>query len=641
MAPLEALQEPLEFAWLTVSHLMGVQNSDALRAAHDAVQPDVVSFSLRLGQSQPIYEGMKAMRGSDVRGSLSGAQQRILESSIRDAELSGIALKGHERDQFQENQKQLAELGSRFKNNVLDATRAFALTITDPADAEGFPATLLGISAQSARDAGDDENATAQNGPWRITLDAPVLIPFLEHCRQPALREHVYRAHITRAASGDFDNGPLIDQILQRRYDQAKLLGYQTPAEVSLARKMASGVDAIDQLSRSLTDACMPAASRDLDELTEYARECTGNAGLELAHWDIAFWAERLREDRYAYREEDIRPYFSLDRVLDGLFELAGRLFGITITPADGAVPVWHPDVRYFRVAARDGSPVAGFYLDPYSRPADKRGGAWMGECLSRQRLPDGGICLPVTWLVCNQTSPVGDTPSLMSFDEIRTLFHEFGHGLQHMLTTVEIASAAGINNIEWDAIEIASQFMENWCYHKQTLLGMSRHVESGAPLPDGLYDKIVASRVYRTGSTTLRQLYFGILDIELHHRYQPGGPETVEALKNRVAGTATLMHPLPEDRFLCSFSHIFGGGYAAGYYSYKWSEVLSADAFSAFEEAGLDNADAITRTGARFRDTILSEGGSRHPMDVYRDFRGREPTIDALLRHTGLATSA
>jgi len=638
MEALRSVTEPLAFAWGTVNHLMGVQNSPALREAHQAVQPEVVAFSLRLGQSRPVYEALNHLRASDDWDRLDEAQRRIAEASLLQAELAGVALDGAEKDRFVAVQTELAELGTQFSNHLLDATKAFALVLTSPSDVEGLPNSLREAAAAQAQTAGDAESCTAENGPWRMTLDAPVFIPFMEHCHNRDLREQLYRAFITRASNGAYDNTALIDRILELRYEKGRLLGYETPADLSLASKMAPDVEAVDALSLRLREVARPHAQRDLDELQAYARAETGDTTYTIRHWDVAFWAERNREARFAFNDEMLRPYFSFDRVLTGMFELAERLFGINITAADDDTTVWHPDVRFFRIADSAGEQISSFYLDPFSRPADKRGGAWMGECLNRTERPDGRITRPVAYLVCNQTPPVGDKPSLMTFDEVRTLFHEFGHGLQHMLTTVRYPEAAGINNVEWDAIELPSQFMENWCYHQATLRGLSSHYETGAPLPDELFEKILAARTYRSGSQTLRQLYFGMLDMELHHRYQPAGSETVLDIVERVSRDATILRPLPEDRFLCGFQHIFAGGYAAGYYSYKWAEVLSADAFSAFEEAGLDDPSAVAETGHRFRDTVLALGGGRDPMTVFHDFRGREPSTDALLRHCGLA---
>lgn len=638
--PLERLTDRLSVTWGVVGHLMGVQNSDALRQAYQTVQPDVVQFSMRLGQSPAIYQGLKALQASPAWSAYDPAQRRIVDSLMRDAELAGVGLQGQERERFNEIQQELARLSTEFSNHVLDATKAFALTLDQPEDVEGLPPSLLQLAAQVARQAGAAD-ATPEGGPWRITLDYPCFGPFLEHSRRRDLREQLYRAFITRASSGTEDNTPLISRILSLRQEQARLLGYGSFAELSLASKMAPDVATVERFLEELRRASCTAAQQDLADLRQCAHATGAAEAEDLCHWDLAFWAERWREQRYDFNDEELRPYFPLPRVLDGLFALVQRLFGIQIRPADGETPVWHADVRFFRVFADQGQPVAAFYLDPYSRPAEKRGGAWMDECVGRSRTlaaPGQAVRLPVAYLTCNQTPPVDGKPALMSFNEVRTLFHEFGHGLQHMLTTVDYGLAAGIHNVEWDAVELPSQFMENWCYHRDTLMGMSAHVETGAPLPEALYQKLCAARTYRAGSLMLRQLYFACLDIALHHHCDPHGSETPFDVQQRVASLTTVLPPLPEDRFLCSFGHIFAGGYAAGYYSYKWAEVLSADAFAAFEEAGLDNAVALAATGRRYRNSILALGGSRPPMEVFREFRGREPSTAALLRHSGLA---
>jgi oligopeptidase A len=356
-------------------------------------------------------------------------------------------------------------------------------------------------------------------------------------------------------------------------------------------------------------------------------------------NWDFSFWAERLREKRFDFTDEQLRPYFSLERVLEGLFDLVSRMFEIKVTASDGEAPVWNEDARFFNISNADGNHIASFYLDPYSRPENKRGGAWMDECMVRRKTGDQ-LQVPVAHLVCNSTPPVGEKPSLMTFREVETLFHEFGHGLQHMMTTIDYPDASGINGVEWDAVELPSQFMENWCYHKPTLLGMTAHYETGEPLPEELFVKICAARTFRAGSQMLRQISLGMTDMYLHHQYDPSSGETAFDVQREIAKTTSVFPPIPEDRSLCGFSHIFAGGYSAGYYSYKWAEVLSADAFSAFEDAGLDDEEAVRKTGLRFRDTILSEGGSRNPMDIFKDFRGREPSSDALLRHSGLKNS-
>jgi oligopeptidase A len=638
--PIERLSDRLGVAWGIVGHLMGVKNSDTLRQAYQTVQPEVVQFSLRFGQSPALYQSLKALQASPTWQRLEAAQQRIVDKLIEDAELSGVGLQGEARQRFNAIQQELAELSTQFSNHVLDATKAFSLTLTSQEEVAGLPASLLRLAAQAAREAGE-ANATPEGGPWRITLDFPSFSPFMEHSRRRDLREALYRAFISRASGGPEDNTPLISRILQLRQEKAALLGYRTYAELSLASKMAPDVTAVRQLLEELRQASFSAAEQDLADLQAFASTQGAAEAHDMRLWDMAFWAERLREHRYAFNDEELRPYFPLPRVLGGLFTLAQRLFGVRITPADGEAPTWHPDVRFFRVYDTQGEAIAAFYLDPYSRPAEKRGGAWMDECVGRSSLlagPGRSVRLPVAYLICNQTPPVDGKPSLMTFQEVKTLFHEFGHGLQHMLTTVNYGLASGIRNVEWDAVELPSQFMENWCYHRDTLLGMSGHVETGAALPDELYDKICAARNYRAASMMLRQLYFAFLDLELHHNFDPHGRETVFEVQHRIAQITTVLPPLPEDRFLCSFGHIFSGGYAAGYYSYKWAEVLSADAFAAFEEAGLENGEAVASTGRRYRETILALGGSRHPMEVFRDFRGREPSTAALLRHSGLA---
>ena len=635
LGKLERLDPPFEYAWKPVGHLFGVLNSDELRVAYETVLPEVVEFSLRAGQSEPIYRTLKQLRDSDEWKKLSEAQQRIVSDRIKGAELSGIALTGEKRERFNAIEQELSQLSTEFSNHVLDATKAYSLEVTNPADAEGWPSTLRNLASKSWNTANKDATkaATAADGPWRITLEPPLFTPFMEHCRNATLREKLYRAFITRASSGEQNNDPLITRFLALRQEKARLLGYKNFAEVSLARKMAPSVAAIRKMFDDLRSAAWDAAVRDLEDIKQLRAERGETAAPNL--WDIGFWAERLREQRYAFTDEELRPYFPFEKVLDGLFQLLGRLFDVKIAQQTN-VSVWHPDVRFYHVNDASGTHIASFFLDPYSRPENKRGGAWMDDCLGRRKL-DGKLQLPVAHLVCNQTPPHGDTPSLMSFREVETLFHEMGHGLQHMLTTVDFADCAGINGVEWDAVELPSQFMENWCYHRPTLLSLTGHYQTGEPLPEALFEKIRAAKNFRAGSMTLRQLLFGMADIELHMEFDPNGKETPHELNRRLSLHTSVLPILAEDRSLCSFQHIFSGGYSAGYYSYKWAEILSADAFSAFEEAGLDDPAAIQKTGRRFRDTVLALGGSRHPMEVFRAFRGREPQVAALLRHSGL----
>lgn len=635
---LEELDRPFEYGWKPVGHLFGVLNSDPLRTAYETVLPEVIQFGLRASQSEPIYKALKQLQESNDWGKLGQPQQRIISDRIKGAELSGIALTGEKRERFNAIEHELSQLATEFSNHVLDATKAYGLEVTDKNDAEGWPSTLRNLAARSWNTAHADApvKATPEAGPWRITLEGPLFTPFMEHCRNGALREQLYRAFVTRASSGDLDNSPLVTKILALRQEKSRLLGYQNFAEVSLARKMAPNVDAVRQMFRDLREASWNAAVQDLQDIRAI-KQSRGDTS-ELNVWDVGFWAERLREERYAYTDDELRPYFPFEKVLDGLFKLLTRLFGITVRQVTEGISIWHPDVRYYEVHDESGAKIAAFFLDAFSRPENKRGGAWMDDCLGRRHIGDK-LQLPVAHLVCNQTPPHGDTPSLMSFREVETLFHEMGHGLQHMLTKVDFADAAGISGIEWDAVELPSQFMENWCYHQPTLLSLTGHYQTGEPLPTALFEKVRAAKNYRAGSMMLRQILFGMTDIELHTEFDPSGTETPHDVNRRLSKQTSVLPLLPEDRSLCSFQHIFSGGYAAGYYSYKWAEILSADAFGAFEEAGLDNEGQVASIGRKFRDTVLSLGGGVHPMEVFRSFRGREPKVDALLKHSGLKT--
>ncbi|HXV61274.1 MAG TPA: M3 family metallopeptidase [Vicinamibacteria bacterium] len=633
--PIERLHDRLGFGFGMVEHLMSVRNSAALREAYEKVEPSVVRLRTRIGQSEPIYRALVELRERDS-ATLDAPRRRIVDKLIEEAELAGVALQGEPRERFQAIQLELADLSTKFSNHLLDATKLFDLILETREDVIGLPKSFLELAAQSARAAGRSE-ATPTDGPWRVTLDGPSFTGFMKHSRRRDLREKLYRAYMTRASSGELDNSPLIDKILSLREEEARLLGFDTYAALSLSRKMAGSVERAEQLLEELRVASYEAGERELRELRAFMRENGAeDEARSLQQWDVSFWSERLREARFDYREEDLRPYFPMPRVLEGLFGLARRLFGIQVVEDPSGVPVWHEDVRFFRVRRLDGDDLAAFYLDPYSRPQEKRGGAWMNEVVGKSRLFPR---LPMAHLVCNGSPPVDGKPSLMTFREIETLFHEFGHALQHMLTSVDDGLASGIRNVEWDAVELPSQFMENWCYHRDTLMNLSQHVETGDALPDAVFEKIRASRTFHSGLMTLRQLYFGFIDLELHHRYEPStGSDSPLDVQHRVAKKTLLLAPIPEDRFLCGFAHIFAGGYAAGYYSYKWAEVLSADAFAAFEEAGLDVDGAIRETGRRFRETILALGGSAAPLEVFRRFRGREPTTEALLRHSGLA---
>ncbi|KAJ6675990.1 CYTOSOLIC OLIGOPEPTIDASE A-RELATED [Salix viminalis] len=636
--PLEKLVDQLTIVWGMINHLKAVKDSPELRAAIEEVQPEKVKFQLRLGQSKPIYNAFKAIQDSPQWSSLSDAQKRIVESQIKEAVLNGVALDDDKREQFNKIEQELERLSQKFGENVLDATKKFEKLIIDKKDIEGLPATSLGLAAQTAVSKGHTD-ATVENGPWIITLDAPSFMSVMQHARNRGLREEIYRAYVTRASSGDLNNTAIIDEILKLRLEKAKLLGYNNYAEVSMATKMAT-VEKAEELLEKLRKASWDAAVQDMEDLKIFSKNQGAMEANDLTHWDTSFWSERLRESKYDINEEELRPFFSLPKVMDGLFNLAKTIFGIDIELADGLAPVWNNDVKFYCVKDSLGSPIAYFYFDPYSRPSEKRGGAWMDEVVSRSRVlsPNGTAPrLPIAHMVCNQTPPVGKKPSLMTFREVETVFHEFGHALQHMLTKQDEGLVAGIRGIEWDAVELPSQFMENWCYHRETLMGIAKHYETGETLPEEVYSKLLAARTFRAGSFSLRQIKFASLDLELHTNYIPGALESIYDVDQRVSKRTQVIPPLTEDRFLCGFSHIFAGGYAAGYYSYKWAEVLSADAFSAFEDVGLDNSKAVKETGNKFRETILALGGGKAPLEVFVEFRGREPSPEALLRHNGL----
>ncbi len=643
MTPLHLLGERLRWSWGVVSHLNGVCNSPELREAHAAQQPDVVRFGNRAGQSQVIHQALESLQQNPSHP-LDSTQIRILDAELLSMRHRGVGLSGAVQESFNEASEKLASLSTRFSNHVLDATQGWTLLVDDADQLKGMPERALQALAAAAKEAGDQQqdgqDPSAEDGPWRLGLDMPRYLPVLTHADNRSLRETVYRAQVSRASSGELDNTPLIEEILDLRTHQAARLGYQNWAERSLASKMADNVGAVEQLLEELRVAALPVAEQEIDELKTCARRHGATEADDFSPWDVSYWAEKLRQERFNLNQEALRPWFPLPQVLDGLFHLCERLFSIKIEAADGDAPIWHQDVRFFKVNDQDGHPLAAFYLDPFSRPASKRGGAWMDECLNRSRNSEGELTHPVAYLICNQTPPSGDIPSLMSFEEVETLFHEFGHGLQHMLTTVEHPQAAGINNVEWDAVELPSQFMENWCLDRHTLMGMARHWQTGEPLPEEDYNKLRNSRTFMQGCGTLRQVHFALTDLRLHSTWTPELGQSPDAFRRKIADSTTVLPPIPEDRFLCAFGHIFSGGYSAGYYSYKWAEVLSADAFAAFEEVGLDQEENVQATGQRFRNTVLSLGGSQRPADVYKSFRGRTASTDALIRHSGLAAA-
>lgn len=640
IAPLNEIEALVHHTWSPVSHLTSVLNSKELREVHQSAQGEIISFSLELSQSKKIYEGLKKLKASQGWEKLELGQQRAVEDRILSAELSGIALTGKQQERFNEIVKELSELGVTFSNHVLDATKEYSLIIEDKKSTDGLSKEFLqrAHEAYVAQEKPKDPQGAAL-GPWLVSLDMTSYIPFMENCKNKNLREELYRAFIRRASSGKHNNEENITKILTLRKEKAQILGFKSYAELSLTQKMAQSVDEIHELEEELRVPSWKAAQEEFQEITDFSYNQTKNK--ELGPWDLSYWSKRLQEEKFQFTEEEIKPYFSLTLVLEGLFDLVHHLFDISIQERKDGMPKWHSDVRFFDIFDHTKQHIASFYLDPYSRPENKRGGAWMDVCISRRKDMKGNLIKPVAYLVCNFTPPIGDRPSLLTFREVETIFHEFGHGLQHMLTTVDYSDVSGIEGIAWDAVELPSQFMENWCYHRKTFFNMAKHYKTNEPMPESFYHKLLKSKTYLAGLQMLRQLQFGLVDMSLHAEDTPSNYDAVHKIYQEIANKTAVLSPLQEDRYLCSFMHIFAGGYAAGYYSYKWAEVLSADAFSAFEEVGLDNEDLIKKTGRRFRDTILSLGGSRTPLEVFKLFRGRGPSTQALLRHSGLENAS
>ena len=623
VTPLDEIHDRLSQFWSPISHLNSVQNTPEIREAYNASLPKLSDYYTELGQNKALYEAYKALAESDEAKSLTPAQAEAQTQTIRDFELSGVGLEGEPKKRYGEISARLSELGSQFGENVLDSTRAWSKLITDEAELAGLPESALAQAKQMAQ-------AKEQEG-WLFTLDIPSYLPVMSYADSQELRKEMYTAYATRASElsseGKFDNAPLIDEILALRHEMAQILGFDNYAELSVATKMAeSGQQVVDFLN-DLAVKSKPSAESDLADLKAFAKAEHGVE--ELNSWDVGYYAEKLREKKYSISQEVLRPYFPINKVLSGLFHTAQTLFGVDIRE-ESDFDTYHKDVQLFTIS-KNGEDIARFFLDPYAREG-KRGGAWMDECRVRRRLDDGRLQLPVAYLVCNFTQPIGDKPALLTHDEVTTLFHEFGHGLHHMLTQVEVSSVSGINGVAWDAVELPSQFMENWCWEPEALAHIAGHFETNEPLPQDLLDKMLAAKNFQSGMQMVRQLEFSLFDFRLHREYQDGikAQDVLDEVRSQVAVTV----PPAFNRFQNSFSHIFAGGYAAGYYSYKWAEVLSADAFSKFEEDGIFN----TETGAHFRDTILANGGSRPAAELFEAFRGREPSVDALLRHSGIA---
>ncbi len=623
--PMEALDDRLNRVWSPVGHLNSVMNSEALRAAYNACLPKLSAYQTELGQNAQLFEAYKAIADGPEYATLAPGQRRLIDNVLRDFRLSGVALPAAQQARFKAIQEELSQLTSTFGDHVLDATHAWRKHVTDEGLLAGIPDNSKALLRQNAERDGLDG--------FVITLEFPSYFAVMTYADDRELRHEVYEAYVTRASergphAGKFDNGPVMERILALRHEAAQLLGFDSYAEHSLASKMAESPAQVLAFLRDLARRSLDLARRDLDEIRAFA----GARGLDhLQAWDIGYYAEKLREEKYAISQEILRPYFPEHRVVGGLFEVVRRLFGLDIREVKG-VPVWHESVRFFDILDNQGELRGRFYLDLYARPK-KRGGAWMDDCIGRRRTRDG-VQVPVAYLTCNFSPPVDGKPALFTHDEVQTLFHEFGHGLHHMLTRVDWLGVSGINGVPWDAVELPSQFMENWCWEREALNLISGHFLTGEPIPETLYQKMIAARNFQAGMQMVRQLEFALFDFRLHADYDPAEGARIQQILDEVRAEVAVVHPPEYNRFQHGFSHIFAGGYAAGYYSYKWAEVLSADAFSRFEEEGIFNRE----TGASFLAAVLEQGGARDPMELFVEFRGRKPDIEALLRHSGIA---
>ena len=618
--PVEELGYRLGRVWSPIGHLNAVANSPAMRAAYNDCVPLLTEYSSELGQNAALQAAYAHVLAHEAR-TLEPAQRKVVENALRDFRLSGVDLPPADKDRYRAVAQRLAHLGSKFSENVLDAARAYTRLVADEGELAGLPANIVARAAEDARAAG--------HAGWLLKLDQPTYMTVMSSARDRQLRRDIYEAWVTRASeagpsAGRFDNTPIIAEILPLRHELARLLGFGSFADYALATRMAKSTRQVQAFLEDLARRCLPAGRREFSELEEFA-------GAKLSAWDVGFYSERLQESRFEVSQEAIRPYFPLPKVLSGLFELTRRLYGITVRERAG-VAVWHATVRYYDLVDSTGRTISGFYLDTYSR-TEKRSGAWMDECVAAKALPSG-TALPVAQLVCNFTAPVGTAPSLLTHEEVTTLFHEFGHGLHHMLTRVAYPSIAGINGVAWDAVELPSQFMENFVWRREVLPLISAHVDTGDPLPLDLLQRLLGTRTFNAALDTLRQIELASFDFELHANFDPAVgakvAETLAAVRARVA----VIPAAPFNRVAASFAHIFAGGYAAGYYSYKWAEVLAADAFEAFEESGVFDA----ATAGRFRDAILARGGSLDAMDAFVGFRGRPPDVRPLLKQTGIA---
>jgi len=624
--PMEELDATIDKVWSPVSHLNSVMNSDELRVAYNACLPKLSQFGTELGQNEDLYKAYNALANSSAYDELDVAQKKVIDNALRDFRLSGVELSQQDRDKFKQISQKLTKLTAKFEENLLDATHAWKKHITDDALLAGLPDSTKAMAAQFAK--------REELEGWLFTLDFPSYMPVMSYADDRKFREEIYTAFATKASdqgpnAGQWNNTAVMNDILSLRHELAQLIGFSNHAERSLATKMAQSPQQVLDFLNDLAARSKPIAEQEFEELKTFAKETAGMTELEA--WDVTYFAEKLRQQRYSISQEELKPYFPENKVVSGLFAVVNRLYGLEIKERND-IDVWHQDVRFFDIFDGNGELRGQFYLDLYARD-HKRGGAWMDECLVR-RQTENGIQTPVAFLTCNFSEPVDGKPALFTHDEVTTLFHEFGHGLHHMLTKIHHAGVSGINGVAWDAVELPSQFMENWAWEREALDLISGHFETGDVLPQDLFDKMIAARNFQSAMVMVRQLEFSLFDFRLHLEFDPEQANQVDKILAEVRDKVAVVKPPKFNRFAHSFSHIFAGGYAAGYYSYKWAEVLSADAFSKFEEKGIFDRT----TGIEFLESILEQGGSREPMELFIQFRGREPEIDALLRHSGIA---
>ncbi len=622
--PLEDLDDQISRAWSPIAHMHSVVNSEALHEVYSDCLPLFSEYNTEVAQNPRLCEAFKQLQAMGDQHN--EAQRKIISNTLRDFRLSGIDLAPEKRERYKLIVQALSQLSNEFSQNLLDATDGWSLKISDESRLAGLPESARNLAKQAAEQAGFDG--------WLIKLEFPYYFPVITYADDRALRREVYSAYVTRASdqgphAGEWDNGPIMEQILSLRHEMAQLLGFDNYAEYSLATKMAADTDQVIGFLHDLAERSLPMAQKELKTVRDFAIQLDGSDHLEA--WDISYYSEKLRQHQYAISQEDLKPYFPANRVTSGMFETVNRLFGIKVRQIEG-VDCWHPDVLFFEIRDASDKLRGQFYLDLYARP-HKRGGAWMDDCICR-RSDRHGIQHPVAYLVCNFTPPIGDNPALLAHDEVLTLFHEFGHGLHHMLTQVDYPSISGISGVAWDAVELPSQFLENWCWQREALDLFAAHYQTGEKIPDELYNKMVAARNFQSGMQMVRQLEFSLFDFRMYREYDPQGEANIYELLDEVRQQVAVIKPPSFNRFPHSFGHIFAGGYAAGYYSYKWAEVLSSDAFSLFEENGIFDPE----TGQRFLCAILEQGGSKEPMALFIEFRGREPSSDALLRHSGIS---